>query len=105
MPVDLTAQSHNYTVEVVLTNANVAYEVQLHRAISSYQVQPITNACQWAETGTEGASLGVNAQAIAAAAWIEQAVERRHERTWTPKFYLQTAVGGSVVKLTLKRAS
>lgn len=106
MAVDLTAQSVPSSGQATLTNPNVAYEIKLPRAADLVVLEFVTNDGLVAYSGTDGSALTGGHDQIAdqSAEWsVQKKFASKHPILPTPKLYVQTATGGTVLRWSLAR--
>ena len=98
---DLTATSLPVTGSVTLTNANVAYEVQLPARARSIMLEARTNDAQWSFTGTDGVDLGDDAMTLPSDTTVDIDLRRSSSNPGEQSVYLQTATAGTVVAYSM----
>ncbi len=101
MATDLTAVAIPVTGSITLTNANVAYEVQLPAAARSIMLEMKTNAGEVSFTGTDTVDLGDANMGLPADTWVDIDIRRGRANPGSQSIYLQTATGGTKCAYTI----
>jgi hypothetical protein len=101
MATDLTGTAIPVTGSITLTNANVAYEVQLPAATRSIMLEMKTNAGEVSFTGTDTVDLGDANMALPSDTWVDLDIRRSRAPGGEVSIYLQTATGGTKCAYTL----
>lgn len=101
MAVNLEAITPGNTTTVTLSPANQAELIRFHRGVNRVLIQPKVNAIQFALDGTDGTTLGAEAHDLAAGIPIELPTVKTRDTNGRNVLYLQTAVNGTVVVITV----
>ena len=102
MATDLTGTVLPVTGSITLTNADVAYEVQLPKSARSIMVEPKTNDAEFSFTGTDTVDLGDLSMALPSDTIVDLDIRRsRAPAGGNVSIFLQTATGGTKVAYTM----